>query len=127
MEAQQGEAPDDLRPATASYPDEAQTGVLALLENRTISGKAATVVVTAGNVRPVITILEVDLSTVYPRFEAKSETRLEHSLSDEAILEDMLDHELFARMPPKKSYRKTVNIASIKKPLPKVVKVEDSP
>ncbi len=69
--------------------------------------------------------LNFDFSSVYHRWEAKSETTPKKAISDEALYSSMLKHDLIGTMPPKRKYTAKVRIVEIKKAVPRPVEPED--
>lgn len=64
-------------------------------------------------------VLEVDSSSVLPQFELRSETLLTSESPLEAgIPEDVLEYDIFVKMPPIKEYSVTAKIVSREKARP---------
>ena len=64
---------------------------------------------------------EIDLSSVHPKFEVVSETYATENLTEENIIDEMLEYDIIVRMPPRRMYTVTLEIMSIKKAEPRVV------
>jgi len=71
--------------------------------------------------RNLSTLFEIDISSVYPHFEIKSETSLIGEAIEEVIPEEMLEFDVVVRMSPIKEYTARVRIKSIEKAIPHIV------
>ncbi len=69
-------------------------------------------------------LFEIDVSSEYPHFEVKSKTTSIEEVIDEIILEEMLEFDVFVRMPPVKEYTVRVKIKSVEKAIPHIVEPE---
>jgi len=58
--------------------------------------------------------LNVDLSSVWPRFEIITETYQKEAVKEE-IPEEMLEYDIVFHIPPQRSYKIKMNVKSIKK------------
>ena len=67
---------------------------------------------------------EIDLSTVYPHFEPKMGVTFAEEFYEEPVPEEMLEHDIIVRMPALKRYTIELEIKSIKKAEPKILKSE---
>lgn len=71
--------------------------------------------------RTLLALLETDSSSVWPRFETKSETSLIKEAVEEAIPEEILEFNIVVRMPPIKEWTTQVRIKSTEKATPHIV------
>ncbi len=71
-------------------------------------------------------LFEIDLSSVWPRFEVKSGTSLIEvkEISEEMIVAGMIKHNLIVQMSPIKEYTLRVRVKSIEKATPHIVGAE---
>lgn len=69
-------------------------------------------------------LFEIDLSSVYPHFEPKSGISLIEEFYEKPVPEEMLEYDIIVRIPPKKRYTIELEIKSIKRAKPKIVKPE---
>ena len=67
---------------------------------------------------------EIDLSSVRPHFEPMSETYVTEVLSEEDIINEILEHDFIVRMPPVKEYTMWVKVKSVEKATPRIVEPE---
>ena len=72
----------------------------------------------------LISILETDLSSIWPRFEIKSETALLEETFVEKFMEDMLEFDIVVQMPPLREWSARVKVKSIEKAKPHIVEPE---
>ena len=70
------------------------------------------------------TVFEIDLSTVYPHFRPKAGVTFVEEFYEEPIPEEMLEYDIVVKMPPKEKHTIELEIKSIKKAEPKVIKPE---
>ncbi len=76
----------------------------------------------------LISRLEIDLSSIRPHFEIKTETSLIKELttiSEEDIAMEMVEHDFVVKMPPKKRYKIRVHVRSGRKGEPRLVEPDD--
>ncbi len=74
--------------------------------------------------RSLLPSFEIDLSSVHPYFEPMSETYVTEVLSEEDIINEMLEHDFVVRMPPRRRYAIELEVKSIKKAEPRFVELE---
>ena len=74
--------------------------------------------------RSLLPSFEIDLSSVHPHFDPMSETYVTEVLSEEDIINGMLEHDFIVRMPPKRRYAIKLEVKSIKKAEPRFVEPE---
>jgi len=74
--------------------------------------------------RSLLASFEIDLSSVYSQFEPASGTYITEVLSEEDIINEMLEHDFIVRMPPRKRYTIELEVKSIKKAKPRIVEPE---
>jgi hypothetical protein len=74
--------------------------------------------------RSLLSLFEIDSSSVCPDFVPMSETYMTEPLSEEDIINEMLEHDFIVRMPPRRRYTIELEIKSIKKAEPKIVEPE---
>jgi len=74
--------------------------------------------------RSLISILETDLSSIWPRFEIKSETALLEETFVEKFMEDMLEFDIVVQMPPLREWSARVKVKSVEKAKPHIVEPE---
>ncbi|MCD6231266.1 hypothetical protein J7K28_01375 [Candidatus Aerophobetes bacterium] len=67
---------------------------------------------------------EIDLSSVYPRFEPVTITSSVEEFYEEILPEETLEHDIIVRMPPVKQYIIEVKIKSVEKAIPRIVEPE---
>jgi hypothetical protein len=72
----------------------------------------------------LISLLETDLSSIWPHFEIKSETSKFEEISEREIPEDMLEFDIAVRMPPVKEWYARVKVKSVEKATPRIVEPE---
>jgi hypothetical protein len=72
----------------------------------------------------LISLLETDLSSIWPHFEIKSETSRFEEISEREIPEDMLEFDIAVRMPPVKEWYARVKVKSVEKATPRIVEPE---
>lgn len=72
----------------------------------------------------LILLFETDLSSIWPRFEIKSETSMLEEILGREIPEDMLEFEIVVRMPPMKERSARVRVKSVEKATPRIVEPE---
>ena len=72
----------------------------------------------------LISILETDLSSIWPRFEIKSETALLEETFVEKFMEDMLEFDIVVQMPPLREWSARVKVKSVEKAKPHIVEPE---
>jgi len=70
-------------------------------------------------------ILETDISSIWPRFEMKSETALLKETFAEKSIEDLLEFDIIVRMSPIKEWSAQVKVKSIEKAMPCIVEPEE--
>lgn len=87
--------------------------------------------------RPVyhslLSLLEIDLSSTWPRFEIKRETssieeagkNITEIISEEELISEMVEQDFVVRMPPKKRYKIHVVVRNVKKGKPRVVEPDE--
>lgn len=68
--------------------------------------------------------LEIDLSSVQPHFEIKSETSLIRETTEEAVPEEMLEYDVVVRIPPRKRYTIELRIKTVRRGEPRIVEPE---
>lgn len=74
----------------------------------------------------LLSLFEIDFSSVWPYFEVRSESLTEaEKISEEMIAAEMLMHDLIVCIPPKKKYRVEIELKSIKKGEPIIVVPEE--
>ena len=83
----------------------------------------------------LLSLLEVDFSSVRPYFEIKRETSLVEEavgekpipryISEEDILLEMIEHDFVVRMPPKKRYTIELEVKNIIKGEPRIAEPEE--
>jgi hypothetical protein len=73
--------------------------------------------------RTLLSLLETDSSSIWPRFEMKSETSLIKEVAEEPISED-IEFDVVVRMPPVKEQKVLVRVKSIEKATLNVVEPE---
>ena len=79
--------------------------------------------------RSLLSLLEIDLSPTWPRFEIKGETssieeagkNITEIFSEEELISEMVEQDFVVRMPPKKRYKIHVVVRNVKKGKPRVV------
>lgn len=74
--------------------------------------------------RNLLQLFEIDLSSAYPHFEVKSKASSIEEAVEEIIPEEMLEFDVFVRMPPVKEYTIRVKIKSVEKAIPHIVEPE---
>jgi len=72
----------------------------------------------------LIPLLEIDFSSIRPRFEIKNETSLIEGILEMAVPEDMLEFDIVVRMPPKKEWSARLRVKSVEKATPHIVEPE---
>ncbi|MCK4245078.1 MAG: hypothetical protein KAX20_05580 [Candidatus Omnitrophica bacterium] len=75
-----------------------------------------------------LSLLEIDLSSVWPRYEIKNETSLIEEIvdiSEEDIVTEMLEHDFIVRMPPRKRYTVEMKVENIRRGEPRIVEPEE--
>jgi hypothetical protein len=72
----------------------------------------------------LISLLETDLSSIWPHFEIKNETSKFEEISEREIPEDMLEFDIAVRMPPVKEWYTRVKVKSVEKAIPRIVEPE---
>lgn len=72
----------------------------------------------------LISLLETDLSSIWPHFEIKNETSKFEEISEREIPEDMLEFDIAVRMPPVKEWDTRVKVKSVEKAIPRIVEPE---
>ena len=72
----------------------------------------------------LISILETDLSSIWPRFEIKSETTLFEDTFVEKFMEEMLEFNIVVRMPPLSEWSVRAKVKSVEKAKPHIVEPE---
>lgn len=74
----------------------------------------------------LLSLFEIDLSSVWPRFEAKSETTLMEikEICEEMIVAGMIKHDFIVQIPPIREYALRVRVKSIEKATPHIVEPE---
>ena len=78
--------------------------------------------------RPVyhslLSLLEIDLSSIWPHFEIKTETSLFEEIFEKEIPEDIVEFDIVVRMPPVKERTIWVKVKSVEKATPRIVEPE---
>lgn len=69
-------------------------------------------------------VLETDFSSIWPRFEVKSETALFEETLVEKSMENMLEFDIVVRMPPLREWSARVKVKSVEKAKPHIVEPE---
>ncbi len=69
----------------------------------------------------LISLLETDLSSIWPHFEIKSETSMFEEILEREIPEDMLEFDIVVRMPPMKEWSARLRVKSVEKATPCIV------
>jgi len=72
----------------------------------------------------LIPLLEIDLSSIWPHFEIKSETSLIEEILEKPIPEDMLEFDIVVRIPPIKVWSARLRVSSVEKATPHIVEPE---
>ena len=72
----------------------------------------------------LLSLFENDLSTVYTHFGVKTETSLKEKAVEATIPEEMMEYDVFVRMPPIKEYTIRVKIKSVEEAIPRIVEPE---
>lgn len=74
----------------------------------------------------LLPLLEIDLSSVRPCFEIKSEMSMMElkEVSEERIVARMIKHDFIVQMPPIREYTLRVRVKSIKKATPHIIESE---
>ena len=72
----------------------------------------------------LIFLFETDLSSIWPRFEIKSETSMLEEILGRETPEDMLEFDIYVRMPPMKEWSQQVRVKSVEKAAPRIVEPE---
>lgn len=72
----------------------------------------------------LLSLLEIDLSSVWPHFEIKSETSLIKETVEEVFPKEMLEYNVVVRIPPKRRYTVQMRIKCIRRGEPKIVEPE---
>lgn len=72
----------------------------------------------------LLPLFDVDISSRYPHLKAKSVSALSEKVFDEALPEEMMEYDVFVRMPPLRDYTIRVKIKSVEKAIPRVVEPE---
>jgi hypothetical protein len=73
----------------------------------------------------VASLFETDLSSVYPHFEPTNETYITEVLSEEDIINGMLERDFIIQMPPVKEYTVWVKVKSVEKATLRIVEPEE--
>ena len=82
----------------------------------------------------LMSLLEIDWSSVRPHFEIKNETSLIEEavgkaipkyISEEDIVMEMVEHDFIVRMPPKKRYIVELEVKDVRKGEPRIVEPEE--
>ena len=74
--------------------------------------------------RSLISILETDLSSIWPHFEIKTETALFEETLVEKFMEDMLELDIVLQIPPIREQTARVKVKSVEKAKPHIVEPE---
>ena len=69
-------------------------------------------------------LLEIDLSSVQPYFEIKSETSLMGEAIEEVVPEEILEYDIVVRIPPRKRYTIELKVNSVRRAEPRIVEPE---
>lgn len=69
-------------------------------------------------------LLEIDLSSVWPHLEIKNETSLLQETFEKVIPEEILEFDIGVRMPPIKEWTARVRIKSVERATPHIVEPE---
>jgi hypothetical protein len=72
----------------------------------------------------LISLFEIDLSSIWPHFEIKSEIPLIEEILEKVIPEDMLEFDIIVRMPPMKEWSARLRVKSVEKATPRIVEPE---
>jgi hypothetical protein len=77
----------------------------------------------------LLSLFEIDWSSVRPHFEIKNETFLKHTIAEEISEEDlfleMLEHDFVVKMPPKRRYTIELDIKNIRRGEPRIFEIEE--
>lgn len=82
----------------------------------------------------LISLLETDLSSIWPHFEIKSETssiegvgreKATETISEEDIALEMIKHDFVTKMSPKKKYKIHVLVRSVRRGEPRIVESDE--
>lgn len=73
----------------------------------------------------LLALFHVDDSSVYPHFEARTETSLIKEAPRELTPEDILEFNIVVRMPPVREYTVHARIRSVERATPRIVKPEE--
>lgn len=74
--------------------------------------------------RSLLPSFEIDLSSVRPYFEPRSETSLIEESYEEILPKEMLEYDVVVQMPPRRRYIIELEVKSIRKAEPKIVEPE---
>lgn len=69
-------------------------------------------------------MFQVDVSSIYPRFEPENETYPNGELSEEEIISEMIESDFIVRMSPVKEYTARIRIKSAEKAIPRIIEPE---
>jgi len=72
----------------------------------------------------LISLFEIDLSSIWPHFEIKNDTSLFEEIFDKEISEDIVEFDIVVRMPPMKEWSTQVKVKSVEKATPHIVEPE---
>lgn len=72
----------------------------------------------------LISLLETDLSSIWPHFEIKRETSMFEEILERELPDDMLEFDIVVRMPPMKVWSARVRVKSVEKATPCIVEPE---
>jgi len=81
----------------------------------------------------LLSLLEIDLSSIWPHFEIKTETsaieeagkNITEIISEDELISEMVEQDFVVRMPPKKRYKIHVVVRNVKKGKPRVVEPDE--
>jgi len=81
----------------------------------------------------LLSLLEIDLSSIWPHFEIKTETsaieearkNITEIISEDELISEMVEEDFVVRMPTKKRYKIHVVVRNVKKGKPRVVEPDE--
>lgn len=74
--------------------------------------------------RSLISLFEIDLSSVYSQYKSKVETYLTGLQSEEDIINGILKQDFVVKMPPVKQYYVRIKVKSVEKATPRIVETD---
>jgi len=74
--------------------------------------------------RSLGSLIDLDMSSILPRFEIKSETSMFEEILEMVIPEEILEFDVVVRMPPIKVQSLRVRVKSVEKATPSIVEPE---